>query len=82
MVHGSPGIRRAIGLVLVAQAVLLLRVGVAGAAGDLEEIARASLLVACAATGAALARAASSHATSIVGDGEQPRDLRRFPAPR
>jgi hypothetical protein len=82
MVHGSPGIRRAIGLVLVAQAVLLLRVGVAGPAGDLEEIARASLLVACAATGAALARAAATVATSIVGQGEPPPDLRRFPVSR
>ena len=54
MVHGRPRIRRAIGLVLVAQAVLLLRLGAAGPAPDLEEIARAALLVACAATGAAL----------------------------
>jgi hypothetical protein len=44
-------------LVLVAQAVLLLRIGVAGNAVDLEEVARAGLLVVCAATGAALARA-------------------------
>ena len=57
MVHGRPGVRRAIGLVLVAQAVLLLRLGVAGSAVDLEEIARAGFLVVCAATGAALARA-------------------------
>jgi hypothetical protein len=57
MVHGRPGVRRAIGLVLVAQAVLLLRIGVAGNAVDLEEVARAGLLVVCAATGAALARA-------------------------
>lgn len=64
-VHGTPGIRRAIGLVLVAQAVLLLRVGVAGEAVELEEIARAALLVMCAATGAALARAAA-----LAHDGE------------
>lgn len=63
MVHGRPGIRRAIGLVLVAQAVSLLRLGIAGPAPDLEEVARAGLLVACAATGAALARAtAAQHA--------------------
>jgi multisubunit Na+/H+ antiporter MnhC subunit len=82
MVHGRPGIRRAIGLVLVAQAVLLLRVGIAGAAGDLEEVARASLLVACAATGAALARAAAKHETSIVSEGEPPLDLRHLPFSR
>ena len=68
MVHGRPGIRRAIGLVLVAQAVLLLRLGVAGPAVDLEEIARAALLVACAATGAALARATAAHAQAHPAD--------------
>ena len=68
MVHGQPGIRRAIGLVLVAQAVLLLRLGVAGPAVDLEEIARAALLVGCAATGAALARATATHAEEHPGD--------------
>jgi hypothetical protein len=77
MVHGRPGIRRAIGLVLVAQAVLLLRLGVAGPAGDLEEIARAALLVACAATGAALARAAATQESGGSGEGEAPLDLRR-----
>ncbi|MEA2675822.1 MAG: hypothetical protein QOI92_3014 [Chloroflexota bacterium] len=56
-IHGRPGMRRAIGLVLVTQAVLLIRVGIAGPAIDLEEIARAALLVATAATGTALARA-------------------------
>ena len=69
MVHGRPGIRRAIGLVLVAQAVLLFRLGVAGPAADLEEIARAGLLVACAATGAALARA-TAHAHNAAEEGE------------
>jgi hypothetical protein len=49
--------RRAIGLVLVTQAIVLIRVGVAGPAVDLEEVARAALLVAAAATGTALARA-------------------------
>jgi hypothetical protein len=68
MVNGRPGIRRAIGLVLATQAVLLLRLGVAGPAVDLEEIARAALLVACAATGAALTRAtaqAGAHLTEM-----------------
>ncbi|HUQ43245.1 MAG TPA: hypothetical protein VM451_02375 [Candidatus Limnocylindria bacterium] len=70
MVHGRPGVRRAIGLVLVAQAVLLLRVGVAGPAVELEEIARAAFLVACAGTGAALAHAtAVAHATATPHDG-------------
>jgi len=59
LLHGRPGTRQAIGLVLVAQAVLLLRLGIAGPAGDLEEIARAAVLVACGATGAAMARAAA-----------------------
>ncbi len=68
MIHGRPGIRRAIGLVLTAQAVLLLRLGVAGPAVELEEIARASLLVACAATGAALTRATATRATAEAPD--------------
>ncbi len=72
MVHGQPGIRRAIGLVLAAQAVLLLRLGVAGPAVDLEEIARAALLVACAATGAALARATAAQALSQPADEGEP----------
>jgi hypothetical protein len=59
-IHGRPGMRRAIGLVLVAQAVLLIRVGIGGPPIDLEEIARAALLVAAAATGTALARAGSA----------------------
>jgi hypothetical protein len=60
LVHGRPGPRRAIGLVLVTQAVLLLRIGVAGPAVELEEIAREGLLVVAAATGAVLAIAAAS----------------------
>jgi hypothetical protein len=60
LVHGRPGPRRAIGLVLVTQAVLLLRIGVAGPAVELEEIAREALLVVAGATGAVLAIAASS----------------------
>lgn len=59
MLHGRPGSRRAIGLVLVTQAVLLIRIGIAGPSVELEEIARAALLVVCAATGGALAAAAA-----------------------
>jgi hypothetical protein len=59
-IHGRPGIRRAIGLVLLTQAVLLLRTGIGGPAIDLEEIAHAALLVAAAATGTALARAGAA----------------------
>ncbi|HJP87806.1 MAG TPA: hypothetical protein VJ850_02080 [Candidatus Limnocylindrales bacterium] len=57
VLHPRPGLRRAIGLVLVTQAVLLLRVGLAGPAPALEEITRAALLVAAAASASALARA-------------------------
>lgn len=57
VLHPRPGLRRAIGLVLVTQAVLLLRVGLAGPATALEEITRAALLVAAAASASALARA-------------------------
>ena len=59
LVHGEAGGRRAIGLVLVTQAVLLLRVGIGGPAIELEEIARAALLVVTGATGAVIARAAA-----------------------
>ena len=45
------------------QAVLLLRIGIAGPAVELEEIARAALLVVAGATGAALARAAATSMT-------------------
>ena len=70
LVHGRPGARRAIGLVLVTQAVLLLRIGVAGPALELEEIARAGLLVVTGAAGAALAiAAASSPGRDESGDG-------------
>lgn len=80
-VHGRPGIRRAIGLVLVTQAVLLVRDGVAVPAVELEEIARAALLVAAAASGAALARAT---AAARIGDdpGVAPREARRTAALR
>jgi hypothetical protein len=59
-IHTEPGMRRAVGLVLITQAVLLIRIGIAGSAVDIEEIASAALLVAAAATGAALARAGAS----------------------
>lgn len=59
LVHGRAGFRRAVGLVLVTQAVLLLRLGIAGPASELEEITRAALLVAAAGGGSALARAAT-----------------------
>ena len=59
-IHGQPGMRRAVGLVLLTQAVLLIRIGIAGSAVDFEEIASAALLVAAAATGAALARASAA----------------------
>lgn len=77
MIHGRPGIRRAIGLVLVTQAVLLVRVGIAGPGEELEEIARAALLVAAAASGAALARAtAAAHvddeAEAATREGRRP----------
>ena len=76
LVHGRPGIRRAVGLVLVTQAVLLVRLGMAGPAVALEEIARAALLVAAAAGGAALARATA--AARVDPDGEAvPREPRR-----
>jgi hypothetical protein len=68
LVHGRAGGRRAIGLVLVTQAVLLLRVGIAGPAVELEEIARAALLVVSAATGAALASAAARGRTGPSPD--------------
>ena len=60
VLHPRPGLRRAIGLVLVTQAVLLLRVGLAGQATALEEITRAGLLVAAAASASALARATAT----------------------
>ena len=68
VVHPRPGLRRAMGLVLVTQAVLLLRVGLAGPATALEEVARAALLVAAAASASALARAiATTEAPDATG---------------
>jgi hypothetical protein len=68
LVHGRPGVRRAIGRVLVTQAVLLLRIGLAGPPTELEEIARAALLVAAAASGSALVRATAVAHTNIDPD--------------
>jgi hypothetical protein len=60
VLHPRPGLRRAMGLVLVTQAILLLRVGLAGPATTLEEITWAALLVAAAASASALARATAT----------------------
>jgi hypothetical protein len=81
MIHGGPGARGAIGLVLVTQAVLLVRIGIAGPSVELEEIARAALLVVSAAAGAALAAAASRAAPGeepdpVSPDGPRPAIVR------
>lgn len=60
VLHPRPGLRRAMGLVLVTQAVLLVRVGLAGPGTAFEEITRAALLVAAAASASALARATTT----------------------
>lgn len=70
LVHGRPGLRRAMGRVLFTQAVLLLSIGLAGPPTELEEIARAALLVAAAASGSALVRATAVAHTSVRGDEE------------
>jgi hypothetical protein len=54
---GRSAARRAVGLVIVVQAAILLRAGLAGPPGDFEQIAIVGLLVAAAVAGAALARA-------------------------
>jgi hypothetical protein len=56
---GGRGIRRTVGVVLVAVAVVLLRIGFAGAPNDFEQVAIAGLLVGCSIGGVALARAAA-----------------------
>lgn len=74
VIHGPLGIRRAVGLVLVTQGVLLIRVGLAGHATELEEVAQAVLLVTAAASGAAFTHAVTlAHATSrtTAEDGEE-----------
>jgi hypothetical protein len=55
---GRSGGRRAIGLVLLAEATVVLRTGLAGPPGDFEQLAIVGLLLGCAAVGAVLARAA------------------------
>lgn len=79
LLHGRPGARRAIGLVLVTQSVLLIRIGIAGPSVELEEIARAALLVVSAATGATLARAATMARATEDADLGAPGDGRRTP---
>jgi hypothetical protein len=81
LVHGPQGRRRAIGLVLVAQAVILIRIGIAGPAVPLEEIASAALLVVCGLSGVALARAAATSDAVVDADGQRP-DARRAAAAR
>lgn len=55
---GRSGGRRAIGLVLLAEATILLRTGLAGPPTDFEQLAIVGLLLGCAGVGAVLARAA------------------------
>jgi hypothetical protein len=62
---GRSGARRAIGLVIVVQAAILLRAGLAGPPGDFEQIAVVGLLLAAGVAGAALARDAEPAAESI-----------------
>ena len=64
---GGRGIRRTVGIVLVAVAVILLRIGFAGAPNDLEQVAIATLLVGCAVGGVALTRAAATQPSSGRG---------------
>jgi len=53
---GRSGARRAIGLVVIAQAVILLRTGLAGTPAVLEQVVLAGLLLGCAVAGAVLDR--------------------------
>jgi hypothetical protein len=66
---GGSGARRAIGLVIVVQAAILLRTGLAGPPGDFEQIAIVGLLLGCAAAAAALARAGEPAVESLDGAG-------------
>ncbi len=77
LMHGRPGVRRAVGLVLVTQAVLLLRIGLAGPPTDLEEIARAALLVAAAASGSALTRATATAHSGALPEADASAELER-----
>jgi urea transporter len=56
--RGRSGARRAIGMLLIVQAAILLRTGYAGAPGDIEQVAIAGLIVGGAAAAALLAREA------------------------
>jgi hypothetical protein len=68
---GRSGARRAIGLVLVAQAAVLLLAGLAGPSTDFGQVAIVALLLGCAATGATLSRTAdgAAGAAEPVEDG-------------
>ena len=81
VMHGTPGVRRAVGLILVTQAVLLLRIGLAGPATELEEIARAALLVAVAASGAALTHATATMHSGTPEDADAPAAAERTTGP-
>lgn len=63
---GRSGARRAIGLVVLAQAAVLLRTGLAGPPGDFEQVAIVGLLLGCAAMGAVLARAADAGSDGVT----------------
>ena len=58
--------RRTLGLLLMAQGVILLRAGLAGTPGDLEQLAIVGLLLACGVTGMAVTRAALEHETDLA----------------
>jgi hypothetical protein len=62
---GRSGARRAIGLVILVQAAILLRAGLAGPPGVFEQIAVVGLLLAGGVAGAALARAGEPPAESL-----------------
>ncbi len=62
---GGSGAQRAIGLLLIVQAAITLRTGLAGPPGDFEQLAVVGLLLGTAATGAALARAGDPSAQSL-----------------
>ena len=68
---GETGIRRAIGLVLVSQGVVLLRVGLAGPPVELEQVAIAALILGTTIAGAALAWAGGT-ATADRPGGDRP----------
>jgi hypothetical protein len=63
--YGRSGARRALGLVIVVQAAILLRVGLAGPPDDFEQIAVVGLLLAAGVAGAALASAGAPATESL-----------------